>query len=93
MKMKVTVNDVLPLACRLYHEEALCTRHTGNVGGHLHIVLDDGNERDSDVQFCLDEALQDKCDTCITIARLLLRMSKTQRLKLSFRFTQKRRFN
>jgi hypothetical protein len=80
--MKPTVPEVLPLVRRLYNEDDLCSRNSGIVGGHLHIVLDDGNVEDSNVQFCLQEAIKDHCATCIRLAELLLLMSKTQRAKL-----------
>lgn len=81
--MKPTVPEVLPLVRSLYRGLDLCTRDSGGVGGHLHIVLDDGNITDSDVRFCLDEARHDKCATCVKIAELLMQMSRTQRAKIS----------
>jgi hypothetical protein len=51
-------------------------------GGNLHIVLDDGNVRDSDIEFCIERA-QEKGDKFgEAIGRVLLRMSKTQRRKV-----------
>ncbi|MHC4717296.1 MAG: hypothetical protein ACYS5V_10020 [Planctomycetota bacterium] len=47
--------------------------------GDLHIVLDDGNVRDSDVQWCVDHG---RTEEGRELARVLLRMSRTQRLKL-----------
>jgi hypothetical protein len=74
---KPTVPDVLPLA-RAYYEIA------GNeVGGHLHIVLEDYNIDDGSVQFCLDEARAHRDEAGVELASLLLRMSKTQRLKIA----------
>lgn len=81
--MKPTVPEVLPLVRDLYRGLAPCTRDAGRVGGHLHIVLDDGNTEDNHVQFCLDSATKDNCTTCIKLAELMLKMSKTQRGKLS----------
>jgi hypothetical protein len=73
---KPAVPDVLPLVRALY-----ATDH-GSCGGCLHIVLDDGNVSDGNVQWCLDHAIERGCQQCEPIARLLLHMSKTQRLKL-----------
>lgn len=50
--------------------------------GSLHIVLDDGNVRNHDVTFCIEQA-QEKGDVeGEALGRILLSMSKTQRLKL-----------
>ena len=81
--LKPAVPEVLSLVRRLYAQDDPCTRDAGCVGGHLHIVLDDGNVEDGHVAFCLTKAQEDGCTTCITLAGLLMRMSKTQRSKLS----------
>lgn len=50
--------------------------------GSLHIVLDDGNIKDSNIQFCIDYAIK-TCDTeGVELGKILLSMSKSQRLKL-----------
>lgn len=74
--MKPTVPEVL---AKVREYEAL----PGNgAGGNLHIVIDDGNIRDSDVMFCR-EAAEDDGDTAgVELAKLLLKMSKTQRRKI-----------
>jgi hypothetical protein len=77
------VPDVLPFARRLYSGEAPCVWGTGSVGGHLHIVLDDGNTRDCHVDACLEQARLDNCQTCISLAALLRAMTRTQRAKLA----------
>ncbi len=74
---KPTVPEVAPLVSALYASEH------GAVGGCLHIVLSDGNIGDGSVQFCVDLAIERGCQQCEHIGRLLLRMSKTQRIKLS----------
>jgi len=81
--MKPTVPEVEPLVQRLYDGTAPCSRDAGCVGGHLHIVLDDGNIEDGHVQYCLDSATCDDCVTCIKLAKLLTQMSRTQRRKLA----------
>lgn len=50
--------------------------------GSLHIVLSDGNVEDSNVQFCLKYAEENKDEHGMELAKLLLNMSRTQRLKL-----------
>ena len=76
---KPTIPEVAPLVDALYASDH------GTVGGHLHNVLDDGNLEDSSVAFCIAEAERDGCQPCLTLGKLLLRMSKTQRRKLSMR--------
>lgn len=47
------------------------------VGGALHIVLDDGNLKDDNIQWCIDNSIK-KCDDivervlCLECAKLLL---------------------
>ncbi len=74
---KPTVPEVLPLVHDLYRSDH------GTVGGCLHSVLDDGNIEDGAIQYCLKEAEAEDCKPCTTIARLLMRMSRTQRTKIS----------
>lgn len=80
---KPTVPDVLPLVRRLYKDIDVCSRGSGCVGGHLHIVLDDCNVEDGHVAYCYEQAKLDDCDTCVALCKLLLEMSKTQRSKLA----------
>lgn len=90
MPVKPTIPDVEPL---LRHYYAL----PGNSGGGaLHIVLEDGNVRDSDLEFCYRWAMTDGdwrdgpdlVDTGprdhlgAALALALLAMSPTQRHKL-----------
>jgi hypothetical protein len=72
--LKPTIPEVLPLVREYYAEHM--------AGGTLHIVLDDGNVDDSDVQFCLEYAQREGDEAGVRLAAILLRMSKTQRLKL-----------
>jgi hypothetical protein len=71
---KPTVPEVLPLVNAYYR--------THPVGGSLHIVLDDCNVGDSSVEFCLNHAIEDDDAEGEALARILLRMSKTQRKRL-----------
>lgn len=54
-------------------------------GGNLHIVLEDANVKDNDVLYCIEAAEKDG-DLCGSLlGKILLRMSKTQRLKLTMK--------
>ena len=53
-----------------------------SVGGYLHIVIDDGNIENSHIQCCLGTAEENEDTTAALLAKLLLKMSKTQRLKI-----------
>ena len=75
--MKPTIPEVLPLIREYLSKEG------NGTGGDYHILLDDGNVSDGDVEFCLDWARKNKDELGIKIGKLLLRMSKTQRLKLA----------
>ena len=75
--MNHTVTEVLPLVWDLYDRNG--------VGCCLHIVLDDGNIRDNDVEFCIGQAATEGHKDCEDLARKLLGMSKTQRKILSSR--------
>lgn len=44
------------------------------VGGSLHIVLDDGNHRREDVEFCLNYAIEEKDEDGEALCRALLRL-------------------
>jgi len=77
MAVKLTVPDVIQDVWDLY-----ATKH-GNVGGCLHIVLDDDNVEDSSVRFCIDYAKEKGCEVCLPLAEKLLTMSETQRGKLA----------
>ncbi len=72
----------LELIQRLYNAEDPCTMGTGIVGGHLHIVLDDGNVEDHHVQWYLDLAKEEGCHTCETLATRLLELSEEERQSL-----------
>ncbi len=59
-------------------------RKPGNgVGGSLHIVLDDQNIQNHHVEFCISHAEQCDDEDGIKLGKILLEMSKTQRLKIS----------
>jgi len=76
MTTKPTITEVLPIV-RAYYAKP------GNeVGGSLHIVLDDGNVSDDDVRFCLQQARERDDADGVALAEKLLLMSRTQRRKL-----------
>lgn len=58
-------------------------RKPGNSGwGSLHVVLEDDNVEDSSVEFCIAHAEERGDSEGAELGRILLRMSKTQRLKM-----------
>jgi hypothetical protein len=71
------VPEVRPFVRALYEQHS--------AGGPLHIVLDDGNVTDDCVEHCIGSAVEAGDAFGELLARLLLRMSKTQRLKVSWR--------
>ena len=73
---KPTVPEVLPLVKQYY------SRPMNGTGGNLHIVLEDGNVEDHDVEFCKKQCLERNDEEGIVIVELLLKMSKTQRKKI-----------
>jgi len=77
-----SVAEVIPMVRALYDGDAECTTGAGLVGGHLHIVLDDGNIETGHVDFCLNSATVDNCDTCMRLAQKLKAMSPTQRCRV-----------
>jgi hypothetical protein len=56
--------------------------------GSLHIVLADGNVSNVDVEFCIDYAKKNNDPEGEELGKLLLNMSKTQRLKLPHRIME-----
>ena len=79
-RTKPTIPEVLPLITRFAKLPA------NSVGGCLHIVLDEGNVDESSVKSCLDYAIERNDSLAVEVAEILLRMSKTQRLKLASMF-------
>lgn len=73
---KPTVPEVMPLVKDYYATP-------GNLaGGNLHIVIEDGNIRNDDIEWCLDKSKKNGDDKGVEICELLLLMSKTQRRKI-----------
>ena len=71
---KITVPEVLPLMWAVYERHA--------AGCCAHIVVDDDNIRDSDAEFCLEQAKEQGHKDCIVLCEALVKMSPTQRHKL-----------
>jgi hypothetical protein len=70
--------------------DQFCAYHAKNLTwGSLHIVLDDGNTEDSHVAWCREYALERGDAEGAALAEILLRMSQTQRSKIS-RLAEKR---
>ena len=72
--------DVIPLIRKVY------ARHLA--GCCLHILTDDGNCGQGDANFCLDIAQQHECADCMAAARLLVRLSTTQREQIYHRYDE-----
>ena len=74
MTPKPTIPEVVD-RFRAYHDEHLAW-------GSLHIVLADGNVANDHVEFCLRWAEREGDIEGVVLAKILLKMSRTQRLKL-----------
>lgn len=71
-----TIIELIMKAKNYYFQEG------NSVGGNLHIILNDGNIENSDIQYCL-KLCKEKNDLLgIELSELLLKASKTQRKKL-----------
>ena len=68
-------SDVAPLVDRLYK------RHSA--GCCLHVVLDDDNCEDDDVDFCIGKAKERGCWECYAIGLILRSMSEEDRTELA----------
>lgn len=78
--MKPTIPEVVPLV------REFKSRPGNNIGGSLHIVLEDGNFEACHTECCLERAKERGDYAAVALARILLQMSKTQRKKLSAMF-------
>jgi hypothetical protein len=74
MATRVTIPEVVEDFAAYYRRNP--------VWGALHIVLSDGNMRRSDIEFCIASAERRGDAEGARLARVLLSMSKTQRLKI-----------
>lgn len=73
---KPTIPEVLPLVRAYYAKPG------NSVGGSLHIVLEDYNVADSNVEWCRTNAWEKGDKDGVALAEMLLLMSRTQRRKL-----------
>jgi len=73
----LTVPDVLPIA------RAYVQKPENSAGGSLHILLDDFNELDGHVDFCIQWAKDHHDVEGLALALLLRQMTRTQRLKIA----------
>lgn len=66
-------------ASRFLHkaDREFCTTGAAIVGGHLHVVLDDGNTEC--VAGCREAAERDKCAPCIALCDLLDKLNVEER--------------
>lgn len=71
-----TIPEVLPAVRALY------ARPGGSVGCCLHLILDEPNSRDGDVEYCIQYARERGHADCEALGRTLLLMSRTQRSKI-----------
>jgi hypothetical protein len=76
-EQKPTVPEVMELVWDYYEIPGV------GCGGSLHIVLDDDNVEDHHVEFCQRYAEDHGDHEGELLAQILLRMSKTQRLKVA----------
>lgn len=73
---KPTVAEIMILVKEYYNKEWNWS------WWNLHIVLDDWNIKDGDINFCIERANNVNDIDWAIIAKKLLQMSKTQRLKV-----------
>ena len=81
MSKELTIPEVLPFVRDLYQRNA--------VGCCLHIVLDDGNIKDKDVEFCINQAVELKGNYLLELLASLasfacLRLRRLAALVLGF---------
>ena len=74
--MTIEYDAALRLTNKIYKDNPL--------GCCLHIVLDDRNIEDKSVLSCIDTARVRNHKDCLALALMVLNLSKTQRLKLSY---------
>jgi len=80
--MKPTLDKIVPLMLAYKN-----TKENG-LGGSLHIVLADGNIKNSHINWCIEYAKKRGDIAGVHLGNLLLLMSTTQRRKLSRIFSE-----
>jgi hypothetical protein len=71
-----TVPEVLLLAAAYYDKPG------NSMGGSLHVALEDGNLDDGNLEFCRGWAAKHQDEDGITLANVLLQLTRTQRVRL-----------
>lgn len=64
--------------------QAYCEKTGNEVGGSLHVVLEDGNVSNGSIEFCRKYAVENNDPDGVALAELLLGMSLTQRRKVAY---------
>lgn len=62
---------------------AYCAKEGNGAGGNLHLVLGNKNVQEDNVRFCLQQAEARGDSEGAELAKVLLQMTKTQRLKIA----------
>lgn len=75
MEKKITIPEVIHLFQEYYDKN--------RAWGNLHIVLDDYNVDNDSVEFCIKQSIENNDEDGEFLARIMLKMTKTQRLKIS----------
>lgn len=71
----INLRALLPIGVAIYRRSS--------AGCCLHIVMDDRNLRDGDVDFCIEEATRNSHADCTAVAVVMRVMSKTQRRRFT----------
>jgi hypothetical protein len=74
---KYIIPDVFPIVKHFY------SFADNSCGGSLHIVFDDGNIDDGNIEYCIQYAKERNDYLGMALGLLLLNMSKTQRGKIN----------
>lgn len=87
-RFALTIQQIKEEKTRLFNDTYNLVKEIykrNNVGGLLHIVLDDGNLKDCHIKWCIDEIKSSNSDDkelYLQCAHNLLKMTPMQRLKL-----------
>lgn len=86
MEGKGNIETAITMARAYYNKPG--SPHCNAVGGSLHIVLDDGNIHDGDIEFCIEWAKDRNDQDGVALGEYLLTLSKTQRKKLYAQYSK-----
>lgn len=73
---KLSFTDVLPMV------NNYVVKDTNQIGGNLSMVLSNKNITNENIQFCMNQAKEKDDLEGVQLAKMLLLLSKTQRLKV-----------